>query len=71
MTQDPLPLRCCQTSCPRPAVWTITARDSDGTACTVVYACAWHGDQARHQAWMADHVVIVETRERKGEDDAH
>jgi len=71
MTQEPSPLHCCETSCTRRPLWTITARDSDGTACTVVYACAWHGDQARHKAWLADRVQVVETRETKGEDDAH
>jgi len=60
---------CHYPDCPRPAVWTITARDSDGTACTVVHACAWHGDHARRVAWCADHVQVVETRETKGEED--
>ena len=68
MTQEDPMTPCHHPDCPRPAVWTVTARDSDGTAQAVVYACAWHDAQARMLAWREDRVQVVETRETKGEE---
>lgn len=60
-------MTCCMPACPRAIRWAITARDGDHAALIVIHACDWHGDQARQQAWQADHVQMIEMRQVNAE----